>query len=244
VDICYKIVRNQIHDEHIDVISVSPFFEAVRETFALGMTSKSKWLLALDADVLFFPKALDYIENVAEEHHSKDLFRIDFKVSDKFRGEVCAGAHLYLNKWSEQILAHLENDPGAGRKLRLESDNVVSFCRAKALDYHQVEPEYAVGWHDHFQYYSDIFLKYRRRYGRCLVDRNLDNVEESIKKKNTENKNDIDFRMALEGLRAERDSNNEKPEVVMRRLGITEKSALCESSQSDILDILSVILLP
>ena len=238
-DVCCEIAQKQMCGDLLDIICVRPFFAAVRKTFALGAFSKSRWLLAIDADVLLYREALSYIKDVARYYDSKELFRIDFKVDDKFRGAVCAGVHLYKNAWSEEMFFQLENDPNAGDRLREESDNVVMFCRSNLLDYHLVKPDYAVGWHDCFQFYRDIIRKYRRRYQRCLVDQNLEKVEESIKKKRSRDKNDLDYSMALIGLRSATKQKGDTSDRIMARLRLSEKPPLSKSGKGKILDALS-----
>jgi len=190
------------------VIEERPFLRAVRRTFALGVESPTRWLLALDCDVLLFPGALDHVVSVAEAWMGPEVFRIDFPVLDKFRGPICAGAHLYDNARSAAMLAHLDAADQTTCALRPESDNVVGYCRQADLDYYRIHPRDPLGLHDHGQYLADLARKYAARYHRGLVDGDLETVETALLGLMRDHPGDPDYAAALAGLHAAREKRD------------------------------------
>jgi len=227
VEACKTILMEQAQPNNVAVIREKPFFSAVRKTFELGAESGTRWLLALDADILLFPRALDTICREAKTKMTDSVFRIDFPLMDKFRGKVC-GTHLYNNRYSAQFVEHVDGDSEAPHYLRTESDNVVRFCKPLGLDFHRIVPDDVVGMHDYHQFYAQIFNKFTARYQRCLVDNDLDKVRASIERGQSSAPEDKDFAVAMAGLGAFNGSpDTHIPwEQAREKLGLSEKPSM------------------
>lgn len=231
VDWCRGLAVAQWPEEHVRLLGVAPFLSAVQETFALGVRSGAAWLLALDADVLLFPGAVEYMLRVARCYGHDDLVRIDFTVLDKFRGRTCAGAHLYNNRWSQRLLEFLRTDPEAGQRLRPESDNLEAFCRPRGLVYRTVFPMHAVGLHDHAQYHADLLHKYRTRKARCAVDGDLESVARRLEAGAARHVRDADWAVARHAFAS---SGREDAAKALRSLNIMEKGPITREERQEL----------
>ncbi len=228
--LCSFLSSCQIENNQIVSICEKPFFNAVKKTFEIGLDSTKCYLLGMDADVLLFPDALEYMIYETQNYGAgKDWFRIDFSVYDKFRGRVTAGAHLYNNKYSGNFYNFL-NTSGRGDVLRPEYDNVKAFCESRKLEYRHI-PHYIVGKHDYFQYYRDIYRKYHLREKRSHLDKNTDLVLKNLRQMRISFLDDYDYAVALKAF--EESYEGIPPcEDVCAALGIQEKQPIPEKDFS------------
>lgn len=185
-----------LQTSHYAVIEEYPFSAALKKMFAIGKDQPEKYLLALDADVVLHPGSLEKIAEIADDYIKKfpTLFFIDFFVMDKFRGKCCSGCHLYFNRYSEDLLEHLVNDPDDTRP---ENHLVLDFAKTHELIHEK--SQFVVGLHDFEQYYRDLYAKYFRRALRRKNEAEmLINILEE--RKRYYSKDDQDFAVALKAL--------------------------------------------
>ena len=193
IDICKELAAAQVGEDKIVVINEKPFFKAVIKTFEIGIKSQSKYLIALDADILLFSDAIEYMMEEANNMDS-DWFRMDFPIYDKFRGRV-TGVHFYNNKYSERFYDYLlANDKT--NAIRPEYNSLREFCEMRNLIYNYI-PHYIVGKHDYFQYYNDIYRKYTVRERRSHLEKNTEILYERLRKFNESYIDDYDYFFAL-----------------------------------------------
>lgn len=149
-----------LKDAPYTVIEEAPFSKALKKMFAIAQENPSKYLLALDADVILHSGALATIEKEADRYLQKfpHLFFLDFWVMDKFRGKACSGCHLYVNQYSPQLFSHSLDQID---ETRPENQLVLDFAKKHQL-IHEISP-LIVGLHDYEQYYRDLYAKYYRR---------------------------------------------------------------------------------
>lgn len=178
------------------VIEEYPFSSALKKMFTVGKERPERFLLAVDADVVLHPGSVEKIVEIAGEHLKKhpNLFFLDFFVMDKFRGKCCSGCHLYVNRYSTDLLTHLVNDVDDTRP---ENHLVLDFAKTHKLAHEK--SQFIVGLHDFEQYYRDLYAKYFRRAKRRKHEAEmLIHVLEERKKYYS--KEDQDFAVALKGL--------------------------------------------
>ncbi|RJP62041.1 MAG: hypothetical protein C4541_00465 [Candidatus Auribacter fodinae] len=234
--LCKEILKKQVDAGRIHVIEEKPFFRAVQKTIEIGSQSTAPYLLALDADMLLYPDAMEYIFHALTLHDFNLSLKWSFWVHDKFRGEVKAGIHLYNNRYSKEFYAFLKKIDPAGEWLRPESDNMKIFAKQHNLEY-SYAPEHIVAQHDFHQYYRDLFPKYRLRYLRCKNDGKVDNVQTYIAEQLAENPNDMDFAF----VQAIFDTAEENVTLndILNRCGIDEKQPLKPDEHKAIINELS-----
>jgi glycosyltransferase involved in cell wall biosynthesis len=218
-----SLARAQVPPSRFHAIRETPFFNAVRKTFEIGADAKADYLVALDADILLFPDAIEYMLFEARKRDSKRFFRIDFAVYDKFRGRM-TGVHFYNNRFSADFRDFLSRRPESADVLRKEYDNVNAFCEEGNLQYRDI-PHFIVGKHDYFQYFSKIVRTAQSRYFRCLRDRNLEVIRGFLERKTLECPDDADYSAALEGIRHPEDE--QACERFLQKNGLEEKPPLC-----------------
>ena len=151
--ICRKLLEEIFPAKNIYVIHVTPFSEAIREAFRIGLAHHLPWTLCIDADVLVTP---ENITKLIERSHQLEtnVFEIQGLVLDKFFGaKRPAGNHLYRTDLLSKALALI---PEEGTSLRPESDMLNAMS---ALGFPWVQQDVLVGIHDFEQYYSDIYRK-------------------------------------------------------------------------------------
>jgi len=223
VEICKKLVCTQIDDSMIHVIEEKPFFNAVKKTILTGSQNRAKYLLALDADILLYPEAIDYMIYQANQIDFDSHLKISFWVLDKFRGRFKSGIHLYNNKYSEEFYGFLSQIDPNENFLRPESENIKKFASLKGLRF-SFAPEHIIGKHDFFQYYRDLYSKYRLRYKRCLSDGNADSINRYINEKWAQYPDDKDYVFVREIFgSAETDITLDD---ILRKFGLSEKEPL------------------
>lgn len=178
------------------VIEEHPFSNALKKMFSIGEEQPEKYLLAVDADVVLHPGSLEKIVEIAEEHLKKspELFFLDFFVMDKFRGKCCSGCHLYVNRYSNDLLSHLVSDVDDTRP---ENHLVLDFAKTHALVHEK--SHFVVGLHDFEQYYRDLYAKYFRRAQRRKHEAEM-LIHILEERKTYYSKDDQDFTVALKGL--------------------------------------------
>ncbi len=141
--VCERLVKSQFENTHI--IRVSPFADAVRECFRIGLESGSEWLVTVDADVLIAP---DYREKISEEVKVFSGWQILGHMDDKLFGGVRrGGVRAYRTSAIPKLLPSIRD--GVQRvEARLCADH--PGWRLSSL---------VTGRHDYEQYYRDLYRK-------------------------------------------------------------------------------------
>jgi len=236
IDLCYKISKQQISIKDIYIVKEVPFFKAVKKTFEIGANNDNKYLLGLDADVLLFSDALEYMLHEANNYQNKEFFRMDFPLFDKFRGRLM-GAHLYNNEYSKEFLEFLNKKDEEKNFIRAEYENVKEFCDKKGLEYNYY-PHFIVGKHDYFQSYQDIYNKYQLRAKKSVQSKVFDMTYNLIKGNSLKNIDDMDFIFALEGMKSA-NGNGVAFEEIMKKYHLKEKKPISENLHSMIIETLN-----
>jgi hypothetical protein len=212
-------------------INEIPFSVAVIKTWEEGIASGKKWVLALDADVLLYPDAVERVILLAREKET--FFRLDFRVRDKFRGKVYAGCHLYNSEDLEEALEIVTSSDFIWNEKRPESG--ASSSIAEMLGFKNMNAKNdPMGQHDFEQYYGHILAKY---YNRGIKDaKSFEKIWRMIEEKAERDPEDDDFKVALEGLSMAKGKDPDDmaldlrkypdPRSVFTKLGIVEKDSL------------------
>ncbi len=236
VELCKTIIESQIDKKQIYVIEEKPFLKAVKKTFEIGSANPAKFLLAIDADILLYPDAIDYILYEANQFDSNLFFKFDCWVLDKFRGKTTAGVHFYFNQHSKAFFKFLKTIDDNEFFLRPEFDNLKKFCDLNNLRYLSIS-SHIVAFHDYMQYYRDLFNKYNLRYKRCVADKTVDTVKEHIQKKCIENPDDMEYMVVYEIFN--QTNNYTQVQKILDKLDLDEKASLPTSSFGAIIESLS-----
>lgn len=146
-DECIRLAQRE---GDVDVIEgVTPFSEALRETYRIGMTYDQQWIPVVDADVLLYQRALT--EAVERAQSLTDVFCWDGKTDDKILTIVRrAGIHIYYRPLLEQAI-----------ELVPEAIKPETHTREAMAErgYRTHVGELVFGWHDYEQYYRDLWRK-------------------------------------------------------------------------------------
>jgi hypothetical protein len=220
--LCEQIVRSQAPLSELHVIEEKPFLRAVKKTMQLGSESSGRFMLALDADVLLYQSALEYIMYEANMQDYDKLLRMDFWLMDKFRGKAM-GIHLYNNKYSKDFYDFLSDIDDQEYFIRPEGNNFLRFAKQTNLRYGYIADKIA-GKHDYFQYYSDLIKKYVLRYQRCEQDGILEENKKLFREKRMECPDDSDFVVVNEVFKAM--SAGKNTDGILQKLGIEEKKPI------------------
>lgn len=155
--ICHKLLENLCGEMNIFTVqNITPFSEAVKKSFLLGIRNKKKWTLIVDADVLISEKEVGYLVNIGEFLLDKDknFFFLNGMLYDKFwmENRVC-GLHLYKTAVLPKALHYIIE---SNKSLRPET-----FIKEKMQKhgYNSYICNLCVGVHDFFQSYKSILRK-------------------------------------------------------------------------------------
>ncbi len=235
VELCKNLVQSQVDENQIHVIEEKPFFKAVKKTIEIGSNSTAKYLLALDGDMLIYPDAIDYMIYSANKVDYKSFLRIAFQLLDKFRGEII-GAKFYNNYYSKSFLDLLNKIDDNKSFLRPEAEILKKFANQANLSISN-NKDHDIGRHDYYQYYSDLYSKYRLRYRRCENDGDTDELKNYIDMKLKNNPDDADYLFVREIFNtAELDIDIND---IMSKCGIVEKNPMNGKDFESIINSLS-----
>lgn len=141
--LCKKLAERQF--DVLDVLRISPFSEAVRECFRIGIDSGAEWLATIDADVLI---AHDYRERIAPEAEATDCWQVLGQMDDKLYGGIRqGGVRLYRVSALPDLIGRVRDDA-----VRPEAD----LCDTLG-NWH--ESQVVTGSHDYEQFYRDLYRK-------------------------------------------------------------------------------------
>ena len=239
--LCYDRLRCQIPEHNIHLIHETPFSQALRKTFQIGLQDNRPWLFVVDADVLVMPRIVDKMIAYAETLDEK-VFCVIGMIIDKFlQSPREGGVHLYRTKWLRQAVSIV---PDPYQAIRPENFVIRTMNRN---NFRLVRTDVLTGLHDFEQFYRDIYRK-----GFIHAIKNNEMVLEVLDLWRKKAAADPDYQVALAGYEAGRqyggrtsiDANAafmDSFEESLRSLGLSEKLPLTEkrvlaqteSSESD-----------
>ncbi|MEQ9424522.1 MAG: hypothetical protein RJQ09_08905 [Cyclobacteriaceae bacterium] len=181
---CYKLLADALPNHQIDIVKEQPFKKAVDTSLRMGIASRKKWLLCIDADVLINRDGLFDLMSFALKS-GEDVFAIQGLIADKLLGVMRpAGNHIYRLSLATKALNLIADS------LRPESDMIKGMAK-NGYSWHQTGD--LVGLHDYEQFYSDLFKKsflHYIKHKKHMVD---------VEKFWASNASEQDYRMALWG---------------------------------------------
>jgi hypothetical protein len=228
-DICRQIVIKELNEKDVYMIECTPFEEALRESYRIGMNSDKKWMITIDADVLPRAGFLSEIDAITK-HLPDKIFTFKAMIFDKlFLTHRMAGFRVYRNKFLHTAMGYI---PANGEVIRPESYTI---RKMEEAGYKTKVFEYVAGVHDYEQYYKDI---YRKAYFHAA--KHTGHIAESFTTWREKSEHDPDYRVALkgavDGLLA---ADQPKPDIryfetisdnAVRELGLVEKDEADEET--------------
>jgi len=152
VDICRQSILKLFPEAEIVIIEEVPFAAAVRKTLEIGLNSKKKWTVCLDADVILFDEGMEELLNKVVQNDS--IFCHQALVLDKFLPiKRPAGIHVYSNLYNVKAIEEISTK---SNPLRPESYMTM---KMSAKGYLTLQTPFVIGVHDYGQNYLDIFKK-------------------------------------------------------------------------------------
>lgn len=191
-DLCSRIVHNQVQSKKVNSVHETPFSNAVKKTFEIGISHNCKYTLAIDADVLLKKDAitelLSNVESLPEKIKNK-LFVYQGNVLCKVFGKPRqAGFHLYKTSLLPKALQYLEQTKD---KIRPESS--IYKIMINEGYYHYIDDQ-IYGLHDYEQYYKDNF-----RNGFFQSKKHLNQAGELLTYWTKNMSKDLDFKAMIFG---------------------------------------------
>lgn len=186
--VCKNLVCNEVSAKQAHLIKLTPFEEALRESYRIGIDSGKKWLITIDADVL--PRN-GFMEKIASLSSgiSDDIFSFKPMVYDKFfLKHRMAGFRVYRCSMLKEALSLV---PKNREQIRPEEYTV---NRMEANGFQTKVFEYVVGLHDFEQYYKDL---YRKAFFHAT--KHPQQVAENLGKWKVLSNSDSDYRVMIKG---------------------------------------------
>lgn len=185
---CKYIVSNELPDDFIHVIELTPFEEAVRECYRIGIESNKKWMVTIDADVLpilgFLSKVKQYTERV-----SKNVIMFNLIIHDKLLLKYRSGGiKVYRTKYLTEALGYI---PANGTTLRPEATTLKKMVD---LGFKKKNFPDVIGLHDYEQFFQDI---YRKSFFHAA--KHTKEIGELLMQWKELSENDADYKVAIKG---------------------------------------------
>jgi hypothetical protein len=161
LDTCREALRGQINPGAVTEIREQPFSKAVLSTMRLGAASGSRFVVALDADVLLTRTALRDLLDLCESA-PPESFKINGVVLCRFMDGFCfRGVHAYRGSLLPRALMHAELAFGADRASTaptLRPETSIAECMEREGHGFHVQPR-ILGVHDFEQSLRHIYVK-------------------------------------------------------------------------------------
>ncbi len=230
LDIVYENVRQQIEPSAITVTESDGSRESANKILSIGEKSGARYLAVLNADVLLFPDAFEYMCYEADKYAEDSFFCIKFPLYDKFIGRINEGVFLYNTTYITKFLSFLENN----ENLKATFNDMVQYFLEKQ-NLLNPAPHYIIGKCSYFQYFRYLI----QLYSESKITNENNGVAYqfavSMEQKKIENIDDSDFFVICETLaNPHLDADN-----ILAELGLTEKAPVDISRASSIIDGLS-----
>ena len=180
-------VSQEVDKKNIFVIEEKPFSKAVEKTFSIGISNDKKWTLALDADLLLLPNAVEKLLHSGSKFSDK-LYVYQANILDWFKeGLKYGGPHLYKTCNLKEALSFVEQNEN---NLRPES---AIYRSMTAIGYEVVVEDKIFAIHDFYQSLKDI---YRKAFFHGLKHKGYVSMLPVWMKKSV---NNTDFEIAVKG---------------------------------------------
>ena len=154
-ELCHYLISKQISDKNIFIVIKYPSTEGTRAVYEIGLREGRKWTLFVDADQLLFKNSVKFLYNLAESQEHL-VFGVKGCVNDKlfmeYRKMGC-GPIMYNTQSFETAINFI---PDPYQAIRPDSYIIANM---KQLGYDWIRSSKKVAFHDHFQYYRDIYKK-------------------------------------------------------------------------------------
>lgn len=230
---CLSVVRRQLPDDRIRVISERPFSRAVRRGLEIGASQRPAWLFTLDADVLLTPTAI--ADLLALCHAAPDdAFHVKgLLVCRVYGGTQPRGFHAFRGPLLDEALGFVGLDPQSTRP----ETSVVR--RMEQAGHRSVFAGHILGLHDYEQSLRHLYIKALLR---ARKTDQLDSLKSRLAAKVSEHP---DFLVSLWGLEdarasdgAELDWDAPQPrlEVRLREADLRDKGPLVASSAPSLVE--------
>ena len=233
VEVCETLLSEQVASGNISRLCETPFSQAVIRTFEVGIEAGCKWTIAVDADVLVRPHAVEGIVSAAEREVD-DTFELEGRIFDKlFYGPRSGGLHLYRTSLLEQAVE-------IARRLDVvHRPEFHVIQEMKSRGYRQKRIDDVFGLHDFEQYYRDLYRK-----GFVHAQKHADLLRLLGVMWARMEADDRDFRAVLLGMRAGLEVGgvawtdvsvfDEVASEALREGGLVEKNAIGNASDGSI----------
>ncbi|NET43657.1 sulfotransferase family protein [Okeania sp. SIO2B3] len=232
-DAALELAVNNIQPQEVHIIeNVKPFSLAVKQMLAINYNCD--FVVFADADCLICEDMTPFLQYNSFPY-------VDCYVLDKFRGYIHCGVH--ITRMDVVQLMQKVEIPKGDRKYVLRPESRTRELALSKLNQSKVFQHFKI-FHDFFQYYLDIFVKYAIRELRSRQDywQKKLNVNQDDWIKQSEDSKDKDFLVANYGVNYSRELIQEKatleeiekfiaylPQIAMselEKLNIAEKEAL------------------
>ena len=148
---CRALLAHQIRQKNIHLINETPFSNALRKSYEIGIKSGRKWTLVVDADVLASDNIIHKLFECAESR-PKTMSCVQSSILDKFFGGVrVGGMKLYRTDQLEQACTLIP-------QVNIRPEATVIKTMHKTGHYVDIT-DIVCGLHDFEQSYADIFRK-------------------------------------------------------------------------------------
>lgn len=148
---CYDLLANQIRKKNIHLIHETPFSNALRKSYEIGIKSRRKWTLVVDADILASDTIISQLFERGESA-PQSVFCVQSSMLDKFFGGVrVGGMKLYRTEHLKQAMTFIP-------QVNIRPEATVIKTMHKSGHYVDIT-DIVCGLHDFEQSYADIFRK-------------------------------------------------------------------------------------
>lgn len=178
LELCRQLVEREVGSDEVVVLKTSPHWRMVQKTFETGLARRTKWTIAIDADVLPFPNAIQTgIRRAASLGENLYCYTARFK--DKVFGEYRSGGIRFYNT---QLLPEAINALEETKtNVRSESSIYKRMARNGYITYTDNE---VLALHDYEQSYADYFRKgyfhAKKHYGARSISKLLTHWKQHI----------------------------------------------------------------
>ncbi len=148
---CRALLAHQIRQRNIHLINETPFSNALRKSYEIGIKSRRKWTLVVDADVLASDNIISELFERGESR-PKSVFCVQSSMLDKFFGGVrVGGMKLYRTDHLGQASTFIP-------EVNIRPEATVIKTMHKTGHYVDIT-DIVCGLHDFEQSYADVFRK-------------------------------------------------------------------------------------
>lgn len=154
VKVCEKLIREEIGGKaECITIECTPFEEAIKKAFRIGIESGRKWLVTVDADVLIKKGGIVDLINFGDSM-SRKVFQYEGYLYDglllKYRQ---GGVKVYRGDLLPRAISMI---PEPGTQIRPETYTQNKMAKS---GYKRKRVEVVAGVHDYEQFYKDVYRK-------------------------------------------------------------------------------------